>query len=190
MKVIDFINEFKEKKIQNTKVAQNAVSEYIRKTLEVKDYIPFREKRVAVETVVQANITVVDGVKKTDSIDQYIGFVVTMLKLHTNLEFSEDPIADYDLLAQNNLLSPIIEEFRVDYDECDILLKMALTSELEDNNLNFLVGRFLNGIFQRLDDIGIVFKNKLEEFNIEDVLGPDFKSEDLTQLKGFLDIIK
>lgn len=187
MKVQKFVNDFIEKKITNTKIAPDAVSEYLKKELEIKTYIPFRTKRQIVEMVVSQNTDWVDGIKKYDSINAYIGFVVAMISAHTSLQFSDDPVADYDLLAENGLLPQIIAEFKESYDECDILLKMALAMELEDNNINVLFGKFLNSILQRVDSIVELAKNTFGNIDIKDVLGKVFKEEDLAELKGFLD---
>ena len=186
MKVIEFVEQFKNDKVVNTKINENAVSKYLKDKLEIKTYLPFRFKRMLVETVVAQNIEFIDGIKKIDPINEYVGFIVAVLSAHTNLEFGDDPIADYDLLAEGGLLPQIISEFQESYSECDVLLKMARTSELEDNNVNVLVGKFLNGILQKLDGVGDVLKDKLGDFNLKDILGADFKQEDLAKLSGFL----
>jgi hypothetical protein len=183
--VKQFIEEFQEKKIQNTKVKENAVSDYLKESLDIKTYLPFRLKRQIVETVVAQNTEWVDGVKRNDAINQYIGFVVAMIGAHTNLEFSDDPVADYDLLSESGLLPQIITEFSESYNECDILLKMALAMELEDNNINIQVGKLLNKLSTKLDDVGDIIKSIIEDFDLKDILG-DFKQEDLAKLKGFL----
>jgi hypothetical protein len=187
MIISEFIDNFNNKKIVNTKINEHAVSDYLREVLEIKTYIPFREKRAVVEMVVAQNITEEDGIKRSDSINQYVSFVTAMITLHTNLEFSEDPVTDYDLLAESGLLPQIIAEFKTSYDECDILLKMALTMELEDNNINVLVGKFLNGILQRIDGVGGLIKDKLGDLNLKDILGQDIKPEDIAKLQGLLD---
>lgn len=186
MLVVDFLKDFNDKKIQNTKINENAVGEYLQKTLEIKKYIPFKIKRGAVEIVVAQNTYWDDGIKRHDIFDAYIGFVVSMLSLHTNIEFSEDPVADYDLLAESGLLPQIIAEFQESYDECNVLLKMARDTELEDNNINVAVSRFLNGILTKLDSVGEVLKETLGNVNIADILGDKFNEKDLAQLKGFL----
>ena len=114
MKVVEFVQGFKDKKICNSKVDANAVENYIRKTLEVREYVPFKEKMSVVKLIVLKNINVVEGVKKIDSISQYISFVTAMLTVHTNLEF-EDSLEDYDVLCESGLLNPIIETFKTDY---------------------------------------------------------------------------
>ena len=112
---------------------------------------------------------------------------MAVLSAHTNIEFSEDPVADYDLLAESGLLPQIIAEFQESYSECDILLKMARASELEDNNLNTIVAKFLDNILKHLDDVSETLKDKIEGFDLSNLLGANFNNEDLTKLKGFLD---
>ena len=187
MKIIDFVQGFKDKKIMNTKVDTDAVGKYIKETLEVREYVPFKEKRAIVELIVLNNIKVVDGVKKNDSISQYISFITAMLTAHTNLEFSEDPVADYDILSESGLLTSIIDTFKTDYSECDVLLKMALANELEDNNVNIVFGKFLNSILYRLDVIGEYIKSSVDGVDINSILGESFNQEDLAKLSSFLD---
>lgn len=190
MIIADFIKNFTDKKISNSKINEHAVSDYLKKELEIKTYIPFRKKRKIAEMIVAQNIKEVDGIKKYDSIDGYVGLVVASIAAHTTLEFSSDPVADYDLLAESGLLSQIIAEFKSSHDEIDILLKMALASELEDNNINVLIGHFLDKILKKIDEIGYTFRDKFEDFNLKDILGVDFKEEDLTKLSGLLDKLK
>ena len=146
------------------------------------------EKRKIIEVVVEQNTKEVDGIKKNDSINQYLSFVISMLSAHTNIEFSEDPVADYDMLSESGLLPQIIAEFKESYDECDILLKMELASKLEDNNINVLVGKFLNDILNKLDDFGDMLKDKFGDIDVNDFLSNNFKEEDLAKLTSFLDI--
>jgi hypothetical protein len=187
MKIIEFVEQFKNDKVMNTQIKPNAVSEYLKEKLEIKTYLPFRAKRVLVETVVSQNVEWRDGLKRIDSINEYVGFIVAVLSAHTNLEFSDDPVADYDLLAESGLLPQIIAEFQESNAECNILLNMARASELEDNNINAIVTRFTDGLLQKLDGVGEVLKEKFGNIDIADVLGGNFKQEDLAKLKGFLD---
>lgn len=190
MQINELIEKFKTARVQNTKVNPNAVSEWIREEVTIKTYIPFRQKREIAEMVVNQNIEVVDGIKKYDSINAYVGFVVAMISAHTNLEWSSDPVADYDLLAESDLLSQIIAEFQESYNECDIIMKMMLAMELEDNNVNVLIGHFLDGILKKLSGVGEMFKGALGDFNIQDILGENIKEEDLAKLSGLIDKLK
>jgi hypothetical protein len=184
--VKNFVEDFKAKKIMNTTINPNAVADYIEKTLEVKKYLPFNLKRQVVEMVVKENITIERGVKKSDAISQYVSFVVAMLQAHTNLEFSDDPTADYDVLAESGLLASVIETFKQSYDECDILLKMALANELEDNNLEALIGRFLDELLDMADDITYSIENKIDGIDVQKIIGEFLKPEDLEKLSVFL----
>lgn len=190
MKINEFIEKYKNAKVQNTKVNPNAASEYLQKELEIKSYIPFRDKRKIAEMIVEQNIDEKDGIKKYDSINAYIGLVAAAISTHTNLEFGVDPVADYDLLAESGLLPKIISEFQQDYNECDVVLKMALSMELEDNNVNVLVGHFLDNIINKLDGVSEVLKEKLKDFDLKDMLGTDIKQEDLAKLSGFINKLK
>ena len=186
MIIREFVEEFFAKKVQNSKIDEHAVEKYIRKTLEVKEYIPFREKRKIAEDIVEQNTELIDGVWKNDSINQYVTFVLAMLDSHTNLEIGEDPVVDYDTLAESGLLPLVISTFQNDYNECEIILKMALAAKLENNNVNVLVGKFLNGVLTRLDNVGAM----LGKINIKDILGVDFTEKDIAALSGLLDKIK
>lgn len=190
MKIKEFIKDFTDKKISNSKINEHAVSDYLKKELEIKTYIPFRKKRKIAEMIVSQNTKEVDGIKKYDSIDGYVGLVVASIAAHTTLEFSSDPVEDYDLLAESGLLPQIIAEFKGSHDEIDILLKMALAMELEDNNINVLVGRFLNKMSGAFDGVFEVVKDKFGDFNLQNIFGVDFKEEDLAKLSGLLDKLK
>lgn len=185
-----FMDAYQSKRFVNTPQGVDEKSAWLRQELEIKSYIPFNTKRKIAEMIVAQNITEVDGIKKYDSINGYIGFIVASIAAHTNLEWGADPVADYDLLAESGLLMQIITEFKGSHDEIDIILKMALEMELEDNNVNVLVGHFLNNILEKLDGISVVLKDKLEKLDIKDILGADINKEDLAKLSGFLNKIK
>jgi hypothetical protein len=189
MKVLDFVSAYKAKKFMVTKSGVDERSEWFRKELEIKTYIPFKQKRQIAEMVVAQNIASVDGIKKYDDISSYVSLVVASIIAHTNLEFGQDVIADYDLLAESGLLMQIISEFQGSHEEIGILLKMAVAAELEDNNINVLVGHFLDNVLKKLDVVSEALKDKLDGFDIKDLLG-DIKQEDLAKLSGLLDKLK
>lgn len=190
MTIVEFVANYKNAKVQNTKTNPDAVREWIRKNLEIRTYIPFSEKRKIAEMVVAQNIKEVDGIKKYDSIDGYVGLIVASVMTHTNLQFGDNPVADYDLLAESGLLTYILAEFADSHTEIDLLLHMALDMEMEDNEINAMVGRFLNKISGVLDDVVEVAKDKFGDFDLKDILGTDIKPEDLAKLSSFLDKIK
>ena len=187
--VKNFVDAYKAKKfmiIKNNGVDEK--SEWLRKELEIKEYIPFREKRKIAEMIVEQNIEEVDGIKKYDDINGYVSLIVASIVAHTNLEFDNDVIADYDLLAESGLLPQIIAEFQGSHEEIGILLKMAIAAELEDNNINVLVGHFLDNILKKIDGVSESLKEKIESIDPEKLLG-DIKPEDLAKLNSLLNIL-
>lgn len=189
MKINEFVEKFKTARVQNSKINPNAVSEYLQRELNIKTYIPFNTKRKIAEMIVEQYTKEVDGIKKHDNISAYVGFVTAMISAHTTLEFGQDPVADYDLLSESGLLPQIVAEFQESYNECDVVLKMALAMKLEDNNINVLIGHFLDNILKKLDGVSDVLKGRLDNFDLKDILG-DFNQEDLNELSSFLDKLK
>ena len=185
MKIAEFCEAYKAKKFMNTKQGSDERTEWLRKELEIKTYIPFKEKRKIAEMIVEQNIKVVDGIKKYDNISSYISFVMASIIAHTNLECSADPISDYDSLAESGLLPQIVAEFQGSHNEIDILLKMAVEYEIEDNNVAAIIGRFLDGVLQKLDGLSGAIGN----IDLTKILG-DIKQEDLAKLSGLLNKIK
>lgn len=190
MLVREFCDAYKAKRFMNTKQGVDERAEWIKNQLEIKEYIPFRQKREIAEMIMAQNMKEVDGIKKYDDISSYVSLVVASIVAHTNLKFGEDVMLDYDLLAESGLLTQIVAEFQGSHDEIGILLKMAVSMELEDNNVNVLVGHFLNKILGMLDGVGGALKEKLENLDLNNILGSDIKKEDLAKLNGLLNKFK
>lgn len=186
----EFVENYKAKKFMNTRQGVDERAEWLRKELEIKSYIPFREKRQIAEMIVEQNIEVVDGVKKYDSISGYVGLVVASISAHTNLEWSSDPISDYDLLAENGFLEEILAEFEGSHSEINLLMNMTLDAELEDNEVGAIIGRLLNNILETLGGVSGALKDKFKDLNLSEFLGEDFKVENLAKLTGLLDKLK
>ena len=190
MKIKEFIELYKNTKVQNTKMVPDAVEQFLRKTLEVKEYVPFKKKEEIVKTVITYNLEENNGIKHIDSISQYLSFICAMLVSHTNLEISEVPADDYDLLAEYGLIEQIIALFEKDYKECDILLKMAIADELADNDLSAVAGKFLNGVLDKVDDVIALVANVAEGFDASKLLGEEINKENLGKLFSRLDRLK
>lgn len=182
MMIKEFIDAYKAKNFMNTKQGAEEKIEWIKKELNVKEYVPFRIKREIAEMVVDKNIDEVDGIKKYHAIDAYIGLVVASIMAHTTLKFSDDPIAEYDLLAENGLLTQIVAMFQESHNEIDVLLKMHLASELEDNNTNVLVGRFLDAVLKKVDGLSGVLSNAIGNIDLKNM----FNDENVANIIGLL----
>lgn len=180
MTIQEFTQNYKNKNFMNTPHGFSEKVEWLRHELVIKNYLPFMEKRKIAEMIVEQNIQVVDGIKKYNNIDAYIGCIIASIVAHTNLECSNNPIADYDLLAENGLLSHIIAEFQESHNEIDILLKMAVAYELEDNQPGALIGRFLDSVLQRVDGVADVLNSVIGNLDLDEILS----NENVTKLVG------
>lgn len=189
MKINEFINEFKAKKIMNTQIAPNAVSEYIKKTLEVKDYIPFAEKREFCERVLNAcnHRDKNSGLVKVDSVTRYIVFTISILSTYTNLEFSSgkdtefDSLDEYDMLCQADLLNPILDVIGEEYTTCNNLLNMMMTDIVANNNTveNVLDNASVK-LVKSIDRFIDVLADKVEELNL------DLSQIDINKFQGLI----
>lgn len=187
LSVQSFIEEFVNKKITNNKVNNHAIEDFIKEKLDIVEYVPFNKKREIIDMIVAKVVVEEDGVKKVNSVDQFLSFFASMIIAHTNLVFGEKPEEDYDALNKNGLIEPIIAMFQKDYSEFEVLLKMAIADELADNNLNVIVGKFLNGILDKLDGVGDMLKGFTDNLDLPKLLGTNINEEEKAKFLGLLD---
>ena len=168
MKITEFIQGFKDERIQNSKVNPNSVSEYIKKVLEVKDYIPFVEKQSVAQIVLESCAHISDGIITIDSVQKYIIFTITVLATYTNLEFNGDEtdLDAYDLLCaytvgDETLLDAIIKTFEKEYSRCNDILNMMTVDLMAENNIEKQVGKFLSGLSKNIENLGDLFINNM-----------------------------
>ena len=180
-----FVEEFANKKIMNTKLNDHAVEDFIREKLEITEYLPFEKKRELVQMIIEHVIREEDGVKKVDSVAQFLSFITSMLISHTNLKIVSAE-QDYDALNSCGLLEPIIAMFQKDFSECEALLKMSIADELADNNLSVVVSKFLHGILDKIDSFGEIVKGFAGNLDLSKLLGENIKEEDVAEILGFV----
>lgn len=191
MKVKQFIEEFEAKKIQNTKVNEHAVSQYLRNTLEIKHYLPFAEKRELCVRVLNAcNTRENSGFVKVDSVARYITFTLFIISAYTNLEFSAgenndfDALDEYDMLCRADLLNPILNEIGGEYTTCNNLLNMMMSDIVENNNtIENIIGMTISKFGDSLDNLIAVIADKVESMEL------DLSQIDIDKYQGVLDLI-
>lgn len=191
MTIKEFIDGFVSKKIMNTAINPNAVSEYIRKELEVKDYLPFADKRELCANVLNACNTRDDsGLVKVDSVSRYIVFTLSVISKYTNIEFSSgedaefDSLDEYDMLCQVNLLNPILDVIGAEYATCNNILNMMMADiEANNNTVEAVLGHTLGKITNSIDKIVNVFAEKVEEMDL------DLSQIDIDKYKGLIDLL-
>lgn len=157
------------------------------KELEVKDYLSIKRKREIVEDIVNACIVYDEGVFKFDDIDKYVCFTMRTIAAYTNLELSNDMEDDYDLLCQSKLLDMVINTFKKEYDEINVLLQMKCDYMLSSNSIEAQFGRFLDGVSDKLDGLNAMIASKFNNFDISKL---PFSGQDLQKLMKFIDMQK
>ena len=173
MLVKEFVEKFKNAKIVNSKVAPNAVGDYLKKELEIKDYVPLIEKQSIAQIVLETCAHMNNGVIAIDSIQKYIIFTITVLSDYTNLEFDgANDLEDYDVLCshqigESTLLDEIIKTFEKEYVRCNYILNIITADLMAENNIEKQVGKFLSGISEKINDLGDSLINKLGDFNMD-----------------------
>lgn len=185
--VQDFCTEFKSKKIQNNKITPNGIDDFLAEKLEISPYISFDDKRKIAKMVVETNMTEEYGVKKIDSVGQFVSFVIAMIAVHTNLQFdTENAIGDYDLLSECGVLEHILAQFQKDYAECEVILKMVNADTLADNHLSFIVAEFLDGILDKLDGVGDTIKGVVEKIDLDKIINLGLNENEIAKVKSLL----
>lgn len=192
MKVTEFIDGFKSKKIMNTQLAPNAIGEYITRILEVKDYIPFADKRELCAKVLNScNTKEENGLVKVDSVSRYILFTIAILSNYTNLEFSSgqdddaDSLDEYDMLCQEDLLNPILEAIGEEYVTCNNILNMMMSDIVANNNtIENVVSHIFGKIGQSVDGLIDILADKAEDLNL------DLNQIDIDKYKGLIEMFK
>lgn len=138
----------------------------LKKTLEVKDYISIKDKKQLVEDIVNECILYEDGIYKFDDIDKYICFIMKTIEAYTNLELSDDIEADYDALCGGGILELVINTFKKEYDDVNVLLSMKCDYILSSNSINAQVGRFITMLSDKTDDVINVVAEKITDLDL------------------------
>lgn len=185
MTIQQFIETYKTKKMMNTQIV-----EYVRKTLEVKDYVPFAEKRELCADVLNAcNTKNENGLVKVDSVSRYILFTVSIISKYTNLEFSYgedaefDSLDEYDMLCQANVLDPILEAIGAEYVTCNNILNMMMSDIVANNNtVENVLGHALAKVNKTVDGFADVLAEKVKELEL------DLNQIDINKYKGLIEM--
>ena len=178
--LVEFVSNSKNKLLK-----QAQLEEVIAKQIETKKYLPIKQKKELVESIVNECILYEDGVYKFDDIDKYICFTMRVIAAYTNLELSDDIEDDYDVLCEAGVLDMVINTFKKEYDEVNILLQMKCDYVLSSNSLEAQVGKLFDGVLEKLDIITQALANKVEGFDINNL---PISGDDLSKLMQLLNM--
>lgn len=188
MKILDFVNEIKAKKIMNTQYQPHAVEDFIKEKLNIKTYVPFVEKRELCKKVLDASCTRNGSIVEVDSVSRYILFTMAIISKYTNLEFSSgedeefDSIDEYDMLCQNDLLNPILDVIGMEYTTCNNILNMMMADiNANNNNIAAVLDKSAQRLLDIVDKLKDVLEDKVEELNL------DLSQIDIDAYKGLID---
>lgn len=180
------INEFVESMNKDKNKIQKAeqLQAFLKKKLEVKEYMSIKQKKELIEDIVNECVLFDNGIFKFDDIEKYVVFTMKVIEAYTNLELSDDIENDYDALCEANLLDAVISTFKKEYDDVNVLLQMKCEYILSNNNIEAQVGKFLSDILDKLDDFASVLNNKISDFDISKL---PISKDELVKLMDFID---
>ena len=185
MKIEEFVkimNENKSKLYSRTDA--NAVMNFVKKTLEVKEYLSLQEKKDLISNIIDASIIYENSMYKFDEIDKYVHLVMLSINAYTNIELSDDIEADYDELCKNGLLTMIIDSFKDEYKAVMMLLDMQCNYILADNAIGAKLGAFVESLSKNMDSLAGVLKTKVEAMDF------DMSNIDLNNIQSLLEKFK
>jgi hypothetical protein len=185
MNINELIIEMNNNKAKLLKPEQ--VHAFLKKELNVIEYMSIKDKKSLVDDIVNECILYDDGVFKFDDIDKYICFTMKTIAAYTNIELSDDIENDYDVLCKEKLLNPVIDTFIGEYENVKLLLQMKCDYILCGNSVEAQLGRFLDGVLEKLDDVYDIFKNSIGNFDISKL---PINKEDLTKLINLIGKMK
>lgn len=180
--LVEFINNPKNKVLK-----ADQLQAILKKKLEIKEYISIKEKKQLVQNIIDTCILYEDGIYKFDDTDKYICFIMKTIEAYTNIALSDDIENDYDILCRAKILEMVIDTFKKEYEEVNVLLQMKCDYILSGNNIEFQVGRFLDTLMNAVDSIVNVISEKVDN---SDINNPPIDKNDLEKLMSFINIQK
>lgn len=188
MKILEFIQVVNNNKAKlYNKADKNALQNFIKQTLEVKDYISIKEKKQLVEDIISETVMYENGLLKFNGIDQYITYVMKCIEAYTNLELSDDIEDDYDELSKTGLLEPITSVFAEEYKAVLTLLQMQCDYILMDNSISSKVGVFLTSVSSIIDKLANSLSNSVDNFDISKL---NIDKKDIEKITEFLQAVR
>lgn len=123
--------------------------------LEIREYIPITEKRLAIEEMIKKIITEENLITTYDSIMKGIMFTLSSVCLYTNLTATTPE--DYDVLCETKLLFDILNKADSfgDYEDFHNMFEMRMNDYMRDANtvmgaVNKIVGA-LKDVFENVN---------------------------------------
>lgn len=188
MNIKEFCEAYKAKIFAKTKSGVDEKVEYLKDKLELKEYIPFADKRELCKNVIDACCTKEGGLIKVDSVSRYVVFTISVISKYTALEFSSgeeySSLDEYDMLCEADLLNPILALIGEEYATCNNMLNMMMDDVITNNNtVEAVIAHELATLFNSLDGLISTFADRVKKMEL------DFNQVNIDKYKGLLELI-
>ena len=164
MRTTEFI-EYMGKNVNRT-LKETQVLSLAQKQLEVKKYIPIREKKDLVDRIIEKCIYFENNTFRIDSIDSYIYFTMFTIDAYTNLEI-DDVEECFDALSESGLLPVVIAALGQEFQDVQTFLNMKRSEILENNSLEMQLGKFFEGVLDQVSDLSDIVIKTIDGLNID-----------------------
>lgn len=133
----------------------------------VRQYVPFEEKIAEAKRIVELScyktITAPDGTEQrvfsVNSVYKEFYTFLTLIKLYTDIDISENIVADYNALAEKKISKKLIGAMPEDARDFNTILNMTFEDEIENATS---VGNVINRIFNSADSaLGVVINEMI-----------------------------
>lgn len=125
------VKEFVEKYTKANDIEKNKLM----KEINIKTYIPYAEKVVHSETVLNQSAHRVGGMLQSKSALRFLLFASSIIKLYTDIEINKiSPNEDYDLLKESGAIDEIMNRIGLDIEEFTTVFNMTWDDMLYNEN--------------------------------------------------------
>lgn len=169
-----------------TKAGKAESAQILKSMLNVKEYLPFNEKKALVKRIVEESAIEENGFIRIDEISRYLVFTIRALETYTDLEFDEDlsiAAEEYDILARENKLNTIISFFEAEYNTLLSLVQMEVDYVLQQNSIECQVAKLIDEVGSAVTRLSGVLEDKVNDFDISDL---GISADQIAQLGEFL----
>ena len=120
MKVTEFVEGFKQ---------VNDKEKYVKKHV-VRTYVKFEDKLSEAKKIVDRSLHI-DGINGDDQIfcyqtpNRYLLFMISVFMKYTDIEFSDRPLDDFNLIEEHNISEYVVKQIGNDYQRFQTILSMV-----------------------------------------------------------------
>ena len=164
MKVQEFI-EYMGKTVNSTMKNEHIIN-LAKNALEVKNYIPIKEKKDLIDNIIEKCIYFENGTFRIDSIDSYIYFTMLTIDAYTNIEI-DDIEECFDTLSESGLMPIVIASLGQEYQDVQTFLNMKRNEIMENNSVEMQVAKFFESALETVGDFSEGIMEVLKNVNID-----------------------